>query len=246
MKLSRIALVALALGGCGWKSDGLQRLEQLYPTPPPPDAGPVGPIDIGTPMCNGYQGTWAVHVVQAGTIMPVGEVWDLTLHDLFLADSDGQTVNLRFCDEAAPIVTPAGPTELGKTKVPDALKAALARCAARPPAPRRRHLPGLRGGVAVGHSQPGAAAHRRAARRGHLPGRLARVRPGRRRPARHHDERDRAAGRPLHAAPLRLAAGARQADARQPVGDRRAHRHRRAERARARASTCCSPPPTSR
>ena len=125
MKLRTIALVALTLAGCGWKSDGRARLEQEYPTPPPPDAGMSGPIDIGTPMCSGYQGNWAVQVVQVGTIAPVAEVWTLTIHDLFLADSDGQTMNLRFCDEAAPIVTPEGPTTLGETKIPDSLKTAL-------------------------------------------------------------------------------------------------------------------------
>ena len=51
-----VLLMAALLASCGWKSDGLERLEQLYPTRVPvvADAGPTTAIDLGTPMCSGY------------------------------------------------------------------------------------------------------------------------------------------------------------------------------------------------
>ena len=33
-----ILAAGLALAGCGWKTDGEARLEELYPTAPPPPA----------------------------------------------------------------------------------------------------------------------------------------------------------------------------------------------------------------
>ena len=123
------AVVALLSCGCGWKSDGLARLEEQYPTPLPiaNDAGPVAVIDVGTPKCSGFAGKWAVRLVQNGTISPLGEPWKILINDLFLADSDGQSFSLRFCDQQTSITTSGGATDLGRTKVPDATRAALAR-----------------------------------------------------------------------------------------------------------------------
>ena len=78
-----LAVAAVALCACGWKSDGPARLEELYPTPVamPMDAGGAGPIDIGTPKCSGFAGTWAVRLVQNGTITPIGETWKIVLEN---------------------------------------------------------------------------------------------------------------------------------------------------------------------
>lgn len=127
--MSRLLLVlVVALGGCGWKSDGLERLEELYPTRVPAvvDAG-SGPIEIGAPKCSGFDGRWAVRLVQQGSIAPLGEPWGMGVTDLFLADSSGQSFSLQFCDQQVVITTSGGATDLGRSKVPAALQAALAR-----------------------------------------------------------------------------------------------------------------------
>ncbi len=121
-----IVIGALVLAGCGWKSDGLARLEQEYPTPTaPPDSGTAGPIDIGTPQCQGFDGTWAVRLVESGTISPLGEPWKIVLDDLFLASVGGGQMDLQFCDQISTITTSSGTSDLGRAKVPDALKSAL-------------------------------------------------------------------------------------------------------------------------
>ena len=121
--------VALLLTGCGWKSDGLERLEALYPTVVPvvPDAGPAGAVDLGTPQCSGFDGKWAVRLVQKGTISPLGEAWGMVVTDLFLADSSAQTFSLKFCDQQTAITTSGGSTDLGRSKVSPLLQATLAK-----------------------------------------------------------------------------------------------------------------------
>ncbi len=127
----KAALLFTLLGavGCGWKSDGLERLEAQYPTRilVVPDAGNHPTIDIGTPQCSGFDGTWAVRLVQKGTIAPLGEAWGIGVTDLFLADSKAQSLSLRFCDQQVEITTSGGATDLGRSKVPEALQLALAR-----------------------------------------------------------------------------------------------------------------------
>jgi hypothetical protein len=128
--VSRVWLLAVcALSGCGWKSDGLERLERLYPTKLPviADAGSGPELDLGTPKCSGFDGRWAVRLVQQGTIAPIGEAWGMTVTDLFLADSTAQSFSLRFCDQQVAITTSGGATDLGRSKVSDVLQATLAR-----------------------------------------------------------------------------------------------------------------------
>lgn len=125
--LCAVLVVALGAASCGWETDGLARLESLYPTPQPRDAGPSGPVDIGTPACNGLDGDWAVRLVQKGTITPLLEPWDITLNDLFLArrSADGTAMELRFCDQAVDILASGQPSTMGQTEMPAALKTAL-------------------------------------------------------------------------------------------------------------------------
>lgn len=133
-----IGLVASALlaSSCGWKADGLERLEALYPTPQPVDAG-AGPVDVGTPMCSGLDGNWAVRLVQVGTITPLVDPWKITLVDLFLAQksSAGTEMELRFCNQDVSIVASGMSSNLGKTEVPAALKTALYAAPLRVPLP---------------------------------------------------------------------------------------------------------------
>lgn len=129
--------LALTASACGWNSDGLARLEALYPTPQPVDAGMGSQIDLGTPMCSGYGGTWAVRLYQDTSIAPLGAPWKMTLVDLFLAErsSSGATMDLRFCNQDVSIVASGQPTNLGKTVVPAALKSALHQAPLRVPLP---------------------------------------------------------------------------------------------------------------
>ncbi len=118
-------LLATMSTACGWKTDGLARIEQLYPTPSA-DAGAPSTVDLGIPDCHGLAGAWAVELTQAGTISPLAEPWKITITDLFLATSDAQAFDLTFCDEAVAIVTSTGPSPFGQTQIPQALKSALA------------------------------------------------------------------------------------------------------------------------
>jgi hypothetical protein len=135
--LRALTFATVLLCACGWKSDGLARLEELYPTPVPPslDAGPITVIDIGTPKCSGFEGRWAMRLVQNGTISPVGEEWKIQVNDLFLADSDGLSFSLRFCDQQSQITTPSGATDLGRTKASDVMKTAIAKTPIQIPLP---------------------------------------------------------------------------------------------------------------
>jgi hypothetical protein len=130
-RLGFFAATALTLSACGWRSDGLARLDQQGPPPAAPAGAEVvnhGPIDLGTPQCRGLGGDWALMLVEPGTISPLGEPWKITVTDLFLAKSEAGAiaVELTFCDQVTRIVTSGGQTDLGRSKVPDALRAALA------------------------------------------------------------------------------------------------------------------------
>lgn len=125
--MKTLIAVAVVLSGCGWKSDGLTRLEELYPTPPvaQSDAGTRVAIDVGTPRCSGFSGTWAVRLVQNGNINPLAAdvPWKMVISDYFLAESNGQAMDLRFCDQTVAIT----PVDLGRSKGSDNFKAAIAR-----------------------------------------------------------------------------------------------------------------------
>lgn len=129
--MNRLLIVSFTLvfaSSCYQPSDGLARLEELYPTPPPPaPVDPGAPDDLGTPMCAGLGGSWAVRLVQPATISPLGQPWDLQLYDLFLAklSTDGARMELRFCNQDVSIFADGEPLTLGQPKTPQALKDAL-------------------------------------------------------------------------------------------------------------------------
>ncbi len=120
-------LLLLATLSCGEHSDGLERLEALYPTPKPKTEEERPIDDIGTPMCNGLDGNWAVRLVQKGTIEPLGQPWDLTVTDLFLASKSqaGTEMQLRFCNQDVAILADGKRTTLGQPETPATLKSAL-------------------------------------------------------------------------------------------------------------------------
>jgi hypothetical protein len=124
-----IACVSLALvSSCYQPSDGLERLEELYPTPQPkPVDTSCGEANLGEQMCLGLGGNWAVRLVQPATISPLGQPWDLKLYDLFLGklSSDGSQMELRFCNQDVSIFADGAPLTLGQPKSPQALKDAL-------------------------------------------------------------------------------------------------------------------------
>lgn len=137
------AFALVSLVGCNWGLNGLDRLDQLYP---PVDAGSggfqstgsscsgsadggmadAGPLDLTDVTGSGYVGNFAVRLLQQGTILPVGPpAWDITIDDLFLAESDGQTMSMYFCGEQVTLSDMGTPTTLGATQVPCALQTVL-------------------------------------------------------------------------------------------------------------------------
>lgn len=130
-----VALASLALSSaCGWKTDGMQRLDELgAPSYTPTGGGPTvptGPVDIGTPDCKGLGGRWAARLVQPGDIQPLGfDVFKLTVIDLFLADIDagGTTLTLtEYCDQQSTMLNKYGQDAgIGQTATPQALRDAL-------------------------------------------------------------------------------------------------------------------------
>jgi hypothetical protein len=134
---SLVAALLLPLAGCNWKSDGLDRLNELYP-PPASDAG--GPACImpddssaaavtDTATCTGLtKGRWAVRFVEFGTISPIGSPWNLVLADLFIADlsADGKSLELTFCNQVSGLTnTDGSPLSTGKTNMPQATRDAI-------------------------------------------------------------------------------------------------------------------------
>jgi hypothetical protein len=129
-----LALAALAfLSACGWKTDGLERLDEIgAPAYTPTGAAtvPTGPVNIGTPACHDLGGRRAVRLVQPGDIQPLGyDTWKLTVTDLFLADIDaaGTTLTLaQYCDQQSVMVDKNNQlVDIGKTQTPQALRDAL-------------------------------------------------------------------------------------------------------------------------
>ncbi len=136
------AAALLASLSCGWKSDGLERLEELYPTPvvqpdagPPPDPCPM-PDDDGLPAVETTgscpdglaTGRWAVRMVQFGKMSPAGTPWRLTLADHFLAEAgaDGQALELTFCSQSSSLTKFDGsPVSLGVNSMPDKTRKAI-------------------------------------------------------------------------------------------------------------------------
>ncbi len=112
---------------CELKSDGLERLEELYPTPKPKDPNAYEPDELGVPECNGLSGTWAVRLVQPATVAPLGEPWDMMVVDLFLAQrsSNGDDMQLRFCNQDVTLRANGQPQTLGVPATPDAFKATM-------------------------------------------------------------------------------------------------------------------------
>ncbi len=139
--LTCLSLAALLAAGCGWESDGLARLEELYPTPeePPVEPKPVDrcalPNDAegsvapgGTCDAGLASGRWAVRFVEYGSMKPMGSPWDLRLTDLFLAQpsADKKSVELTFCDQLSHLAQPSGTAvEMGKTKMSAKTREAL-------------------------------------------------------------------------------------------------------------------------
>ncbi|HEY3448868.1 MAG TPA: hypothetical protein VGK67_21085 [Myxococcales bacterium] len=136
------AAALLAATSCGWKSDGLERLEELYPTPVvPPDAGPppdpcpmpddpaATAVETGGDCSAGLAGgRWAVRMVQFGSMSPAGTPWRITLADHFLAQAsaDGKDLELTFCAQSSSLTKSDGsPVSLGITSMPDKTRKAI-------------------------------------------------------------------------------------------------------------------------
>jgi hypothetical protein len=142
--LAAVVAGAAAAGACDWRSNGLERLEQLNPPPGGADGGSTSnpsscalpDMDGGTApdpggMCLGLlNGNWAGRMVQFGNISILGTAYDITITDLFLValSEDKSSLELTFCDEESSITDPStgDPFTFGATTNPPALISALA------------------------------------------------------------------------------------------------------------------------
>ncbi|MGC4117299.1 MAG: hypothetical protein QM765_22610 [Myxococcales bacterium] len=142
LRMILMAAALLSTAACGWKSDGLERLEELYPTPvvqpdagPPPDPCPMPDDSAATPAnvsgtCGDGLGSgrWAVRMVQFGSMSPAGSPWRITLTDHFLAkaSADGKALELTFCTQTSSLTKSDGsPVALGITSMPDKTRKAI-------------------------------------------------------------------------------------------------------------------------
>jgi hypothetical protein len=142
--------VAGGLWGCGWESDGLARLEDLFPRDVAEaaetatdvvadeageapgdtveDAADAAPEATGDATGDGggeLAGRWAFVFEQHGTLL----VYLMTISDLFVGElsADGKALELTFCKEDVLIEeSPGTPSTFGQTEMPAALVSALA------------------------------------------------------------------------------------------------------------------------
>jgi len=145
--IGTILAALLALPSCGWQSDGLTRLEELYPSPPPAPPDPCPPPDDAalpavttSGTCSGLaSGHWAVRMVQYGSMSPSGMgPWRITLSDHFLATpaADGKTLDLTFCAQTSSLTDSKGTAiALGKTSMPDKTRKAIGAATLKLPLP---------------------------------------------------------------------------------------------------------------
>jgi len=161
---SLLVAALVALSSCvGWRSDGEERLEELYPTPaaPPPPTEPVDPCPLpdddslpalalpDIPDGAAVTGQWAVRLVQFGSMSPAGlGPWRIRLSDHFLAvpSADGKSMDLTFCFQDVPLTDSDGkPISMGKTSMSENTRKAIAAVTVTVPAqiPAALPLPSL-------------------------------------------------------------------------------------------------------
>ncbi len=122
----------LAVPGCGWKTDGAERLSDRYDTDGDLDAEEeIEAIELEKVEGEGLVGRWAVRMVLHGTMAPLGSPWDITLNNLFIADisEDETEMTWTFCNQVVNIDAGdggSGSTPLGTNEIPVALRDALA------------------------------------------------------------------------------------------------------------------------
>jgi len=110
---------------CGWRSDGIERLDQVHPLPDAGDAGVEIPdVQLGDVGGSGLPGHWAVLLYQPGKVHPAGlDPWGITINDLFVADIDpaGTSAALTFCNQVV-----ESESTMGLSTIPQKLIDALA------------------------------------------------------------------------------------------------------------------------
>ncbi|MBI5528961.1 MAG: hypothetical protein HY897_21750 [Deltaproteobacteria bacterium] len=120
-----VAAVAVLIASCGWKTDGLERLDEVFPLPDASDAGVEIPdVQLGDVGGSGLPGHWAVLFYQPGKVHPAGmDPWGITINDLFVADIDpaGTSASLTFCNQVV-----ESESDMGLSTIPQKLIDALA------------------------------------------------------------------------------------------------------------------------
>lgn len=147
--------VSLLLCSCGWKVDGMERLEDIYlggdedcdgecaevtedgdtsvedgdsteeNTDGDEDTGTDGDIEVEKDENINLSGSWAMMMVLNGTMSPIGVPWNITLTNLFIATVDENEETISLAF-CDQLTTITGSSGFGETEVPQALKDALA------------------------------------------------------------------------------------------------------------------------
>lgn len=121
-----LLLCAIAVAAsCGWKADGVARLDEIAPLADAGDAGSALPdASFGDAGGTGLPGHWAVHFTEPGNVAPQGlEPWAITINDYFIAEIDeaATSARLTFCDQIV-----LSESTMGLSTTPELLKTALA------------------------------------------------------------------------------------------------------------------------
>ncbi|RJO71593.1 MAG: hypothetical protein C4523_04500 [Myxococcales bacterium] len=131
MLIAAIAATTFVWASGCWKSDGQERLDELYPPDGDEDAEEldIAEVELEEFEAESLAGRWALHVYQQGTISPLASPWDIAINDLFIADIDAaqETMTLTFCNQIANIDSGGGSgNALGQSKTPELLQNAIA------------------------------------------------------------------------------------------------------------------------
>jgi|GEM_PF-790874 len=133
--LMALVILVMMLNSCGWKIDGMDRLDEVYPPAVDGDCegdcgvDPDGDTDVTEIELEDVEGdtlagVWAMKMSLNGTMSPIGVPWKINLTNLFIVniDEDESQMSLTFCDQITKIDGSGG---LGETEIPAALQTTM-------------------------------------------------------------------------------------------------------------------------
>jgi len=119
-----LALFTFGAVGCNWRSDGLARLQDLYPPPDIPEEEVFIPdVQLGEIAGDGLAGSWIMRMRLPGTMKIFKDPSDLLLTNLFLVEiaAKEESARLTFCQQ----VVELDALGLGDTELSEAARLAL-------------------------------------------------------------------------------------------------------------------------